>query len=125
MRQLYYLLHNGKNNNLTYFARNYLREMTPNCLYRMQLKRWLDKLEQRPDKAYILKRVDYYCRLTPETAYDHSKWMEESVELRHQQVAPKKVYYFDAKEIARYFPDRLRWILLKGDITHVPTCLWW
>ncbi len=120
MRQLYYLLHNGKNNNLTYFARNYLREMTPNCLYRMQLKRWLDKLEQRPDKAYILKRVDYYCRLTPETAYDHSKWMEESVELRHQQVAPKKVYYFDAKEIARYFPDRLRWILLKGDITHVP-----
>ena len=120
MRQLYYLLHNGKNNNLTYFVRNYLREITPNCFYRMQLKHWLDKLEQRPDKDYILKRVDYYCRLTPETTYDHDKWMEESVELRHQQIAPKKVYYFDAKEIARYFPDHQRWILLKGDITHVP-----
>ena len=120
MRQLYYLLHNGKNSNLTYFARNYLREIIPNCLYRSQLKCWLDKLNRRSDKDYIQKRVDYYCQLAPQHTYNRDKWMEESVELRHQKIAPKKVYYFDAKEIARYFPDRLRWILLKGDITHVP-----
>ena len=120
MRKIYYLLNNGKNSNLTYFAHNYLREIIPNSLYRMRLKHWLNKLEQRPDKEYILQRVNYYCHLTSEYGYDHDKWLNKSVELRHQQIAPKKVYYFDAKEIARYFPDYLRWILLKGDITHVP-----
>lgn len=119
-RQLYYLLHNGKNSNITYFVRNYLREVTPNFFYRHRLQHWLDKLERREDADYIRQRVDYYCRLTPSHCYDHEKWLQESVELRHQQIAPKKVYYFDAKEIARYFPDHLRWILLKGDITHVP-----
>lgn len=120
LRNIYYLLHNGKNSNLIYFVHNYLRELIPNVFYRMQLQHWLDKLEQRPDKDYILQRVDYYCQLTPQHAYDYKKWLNESVELRHQQIAPKKVYYFDAKEVARYFPDKLRWILLKGDITHVP-----
>lgn len=119
-RNIYYLLHNGKNSNLNYFAHNYLREITPNVFYRMRLQHWLDKLEQRADKDYILQRVNYYCQLTPQHPYDHKEWLKESVALRHQQIAPKKVYYFDAKEIARYFPDKLRWILLKGDITHVP-----
>lgn len=65
IRSLYYLFHNGKNSNLAYYTRNYLRELTPNILFRMRLKHWLDKLEQRPDKAYIMQRVDYYCQLTP------------------------------------------------------------
>lgn len=120
MRKLYYLLHNGKNSNLTYFARNYLREAVPNALYRARLSHWLHGWEERPDADYIRQRVDYYCHLTADTPYDHDAWMKESVELRRQKKSPKKVYYFDAKEIARYFPDRLRWVLLKGDITHVP-----
>lgn len=119
-RKLYYLLHSGKNSNLAYFARNYLRELTPNSLFRMQLKRWLGKLDQRPDKEYILQRVDYYCSLTSQHTYNHQQWEQESVEIRYEQKNPQKAYYFDSKEIGRYFPDRLRWILLKGDITHVP-----
>ncbi len=120
IRSLYYLFHSGKNSNLAYYTRNYLREITPNVLFRMRLRHWLDKLEQRPDKAYILQRVDYYCQLTPQHSYDRQKWLQESVTVREQQKSPQKVYYFDSKETARYFPDHLRWILLKGDITHVP-----
>lgn len=120
IRSLYYLFHNGKNSNLAYYTRNYLRELTPNILFRMRLKHWLDKLEQRPDKAYIMQRVDYYCQLTPQHPYDRQKWLQESVTIRQQKKSPQKVYYFDSKETARYFPDHLRWILLKGDITHVP-----
>jgi len=86
----------------------------------MRLKHWLNKLQLREDLQYIIERINYYCLLTPEHIYDKEKWLLESVELKHQKISPKKVYYFDAKEIARYFPDNLRWILLKGDITHVP-----
>ena len=120
IRSLYYLFHSGKNSSLAYYIRNYIREFIPNILFRMRLKHWLDKLEQRPDKAYIMQRVDYYCPLSPKHTYDHQKWLQESVEIRQQKKSPQKVYYFDSKETARYFPDHLRWILLKGDITHVP-----
>ena len=120
IRSLYYLFHSGKNSNLAYYTRNYLREITPNILFRMRFRHWLDKLGQRTDKAYILQRVDYYCQLTPQHSYDRQKWLQESVTVRQQKKSPQKVYYFDSKETARYFPDHLRWILLKGDITHVP-----
>ncbi len=120
IRSLYYLFHSGKNSNLAYYTRNYLREITPNVLFRMRFRHWLDKLGQRTDKAYILQRVDYYCQLTPQHSYDRQKWLQESVTVRQQKKSPQKVYYFDSKETARYFPDHLRWILLKGDITHVP-----
>jgi hypothetical protein len=32
----------------------------------------------------------------------------------------QKVYDFDAMEIANYFPANKRWILLSGDVTHIP-----
>ena len=65
-RKIYYLLHNGKNSNLKYFVRSYIREYTPKIFSQIWLEHELKKLDKRPDKDYILKRVDYYCKLTPE-----------------------------------------------------------
>lgn len=123
-RKIYYLLHNGKNSNLKFFIKGYLREYTPKCFAQMSLKRKLRQIDSRPDKDYILQRANYYCKLTPESVYDQKAWDEKAVELRHQPMTPQKVYYFDAMEIARYFNQHLRWILKSGDVINlfpVPT----
>lgn len=120
LRKLYYLRHNGKNSNLLYFLKAYLREYTPKCFTRMMLDSELKKLDKREDREYILKRVDYYNKLTKESVFDRQKWNEEAVEIQHQPMTRQKVYYFDAMEIARYFSGKKKWILLSGDITHVP-----
>ena len=119
-RKIYYLLHNGKNSNLKYFVKGYLRQNTPKILFRMRLKSLLAELDKRPDKEYILDRVNYYCKLTKDTPYDKEQWNKQAVEIQHQPMTGQKVYYFDAKQVANYFNPHNRWILLSGDITYVP-----
>ena len=114
-RKIYYLLHNGKNSNLKYFIRNYLREYTPKIFSQMNLERELRKLDSRPDKDYILQRVNYYCKLTPQSFTNREEWDNKAVCLKDQQMTRQKVYYFDAMEFARYFDQSLRWILDSGD----------
>ena len=125
-RKIYYLLHSGKNSNLNFFVKAYLRKCVPTVLTRMQLRRELDKLNGYPDKEEILRRVNYYCKLTPDTGFDRPQWESKAVSIRRQPMLPQKVYYFDAMEIARYFDQDLRWVVKSGDIIDlmpVPTLL--
>ena len=118
-RKIYYLLHSGKNSNLIYYAKSYLREYTPKIFSQMWLERKLRELDKRPDKDYILKRVDYYCQLTPALFIDREAWEAKAICLKDQPVTSQKVYYFDATEYARYFNQKLRWILDAGDKPYV------
>ena len=118
-RKIYYLLHNGKNSNLKYFIKSYLREYTPKIFSQMQLDCWLRKLDKRPDKDYILERVNYYCKLTSEKFTDREEWEAKAICLSNQPITRQKVYYFDAMEFARYFDQSLRWILDSGDKPYV------
>lgn len=118
--KIHYLLRSGKNNKLLYYIRAYCREYTPKCLTRMLLRRELARIDKRSDKDYILDRVNYYNKLTEQSPIDRQAWDKESVMLKDQKVTRQKVYYFDSMEIARYFPVDNRWLLLPGDITHVP-----
>ena len=114
-RKLYYLLHNGKNSNLKYFIKSYLREYTPKIFSQNRLQSLLSQLDSRPDKDYILQRVDYYCKLNADSQYDKTAWENKAICLCKQPITRQKVYYFDAMEIARYFNQNLRWILDPGD----------
>ena len=118
-RKLYYLLHNGKNSNLKYFIKSYLREYTPKIFSQIRLQSLLEQLDKRPDKDYILQRVNYYCKLNADSQYDKTAWENRAVTLRKQPITRQKVYYFDAMEIARYFNQSLRWILDPGDKPYV------
>lgn len=118
-RKLYYLLHNGKNSNLKYFIKSYLREYTPKIFSQIRLQSLLEQLDKRPDKDYILQRVNYYCKLNADSQYDKTAWENRAVSLRKQPITRQKVYYFDAMEIARYFNQSLRWILDPGDKPYV------
>lgn len=117
-RKIYYLLHSGKNSNLKYYVRSYLREWTPRIFSQMRLEHLLRQLDERPDREYILQRVDYYNKLTAASSIDRALWDEQSVPVGRQPMTNQSTYYHDALEIARFFSSSLRWILLSGDITH-------
>jgi len=115
-RKIYYLFHSGKNCKFLYYLRSYLREAMPRWCTQIQLKPLLAKLDDRPDKAYILERVNYYNKLTPTSPIDATLWQERAVEVCKQPMTNQSTYYHDAMEIARYFSGHLKWMLRHGDI---------
>jgi hypothetical protein len=113
------MLHSGKNSNLKYYLRSYLREYTPKVFSQWQLKGLLRHVDQRTDREEILRRADYYCKLTADSVFDRQAWAEQAVRLCDQPITGQKTYYFDAMEYARYFDQQLRWILDEGDKPYV------
>ena len=120
-RQIYYLLHSGKNSNLKYYVRSYLHEAIPRWFTRWQAKRIFEQLDTRKDREEILRRVDYYNRLTIDTPIDQRIWQSETVRVKDQPMTGQSSYYHDAIEIARYFSSEYRWVLVPGDTIHVPS----
>ena len=113
------MLHSGKNSNLKYYIRSYLREYTPKIFSQMQLNRILRQLDQRQDKEEIMRRVNYYCKLDKGSNFNRQMWSDKAIMLQDQPVTGQKTYYFDAMEDARYFSQDLRWILDAGDKPYV------
>lgn len=113
------MLHSGKNSNLKYYLRSYLREYTPKVFSQMRLKGLLIQMDERADKDYILQRVDYYCKLQRDSVFDGNTWEKKAVRLCDQRITGQKTYYFDSMEYARYFNQDLRWILDEGDKPYV------
>lgn len=119
-RKIYYLLHNGKNSHLKYYIKCYLREWIPRFFSQMQLEGELHKLDNRPDKEYILNRVNYYCKLISKDSYNEKTWEQNAVAIKNQPMTNQSTYYHDSMEIARYFDANLKWILISGDTIHIP-----
>lgn len=119
-RGLYYLLNSGKNSKLAYYAGAFVDVNLPHKLLAWRLQHELRKLKGRKDKDYISQRVNYYNRLTDDTPFDTEKFLKECVELQHQKITGQKVYYLDSFRYAKSFPLNKQWVLLPGDVVHVP-----
>lgn len=116
IRKIHYILHSGKNSKFLYYLRGYASLLVPACVWRSQRKRLLAEIEQREDRDYIRQRIDYYCQMDKPVRLPDS-----SPRIGKQRIPKKqKVYYFDSREVTRYFDPNLRWELLPGDIIHVP-----
>lgn len=125
-RKIYYMLHSGKNSKLRFFARAYLRRCVPAWVTQHLLGGELQDIENRADRADILRRAAYYCKLTPETPFDREAFDREAIAIGSQPMVKPKVYYIDAMETARYFDRQLRWVLKPGDVADLqplPTIL--
>ena len=118
-RKLYYILNSGKNSNLKYYLRSYLREYMPKCFSQWALNSLLQQAENHPNSEYLHQRAKYYCKLTDKSVFSRQDWEAKAVRLRDQEVTGQKTYYFDAMEYARYFNQNLRWILDAGDKPYV------
>lgn len=121
-RDIYYLLHSGKNSKLLYFLKSEWLMRVPRPLLRW----WLlgsprANASSLPVDEEMRDRVDYYCRLTPASLWDEAEWRRRSVRLGDQRVIRPKVYYYDSMIYARLFSPALRWVLVPGDIAvHLP-----
>ena len=116
MRRLLYITQSGKNSKFAYYLRGYASWLVPAWFWRKQRERLLGEINSRADREEIRARIDYYCQLkAPSLLPDTSPRIGE------QRIPKKrKVYYFDSREVTRYFDPSLRWELLPGDITFVP-----
>lgn len=119
-RKIYYTFNSGKNPKFIYYIKNLVKQALPKSCLRMQLRKELASLDSRPDKDYILERVDYYCKLlTGGSSFDRRQWDNEAVEIGRQQKTKQSVYFYDAMEYGRWFDQRLKWILKSGDIDYI------
>lgn len=117
-RRLKYLLHSGKNPKIVYFAVNYMRKMLPGALLRARLPRVLDGARASADREYIQRRVEYYNKLTE--LGNAEEFARRSVAVGNLPMTRQKVYWFDTMEYARWFPARLKMMMVEGDVTTVP-----
>ncbi len=117
MNPLLYPLFSGKNSKLRYFVSRTAGELLlPDILFRRRREALLAEIDRRPDRDEIHARADYCNRLRAPAPLG-----PDAPRLADFRVGRKgQVYYFDAREVTRYFPGDLRWRFLPGDITYVP-----
>ncbi|MGI3038477.1 glycosyl transferase family 90 [Vibrio diabolicus] len=106
-----------KDSKFPYYFSNALSILIPRFVYRAQAKRLLSSLTEA-EKQLCLERVNYYNKC--ETPF--------SVDSREQSYATvdtfKKTkgwtYFFDLRQVVRYFPSSFAFNYINGDVTHIP-----
>jgi len=113
---IHYLLHSGKNSKFLYYLRAVMREIVPAAILRQQLDKELDRCRERYDMRYVEERVEYYCKLVKPTPLGN-----DAKPLSHfHKKGNSSTYYYDSREIVRWFSPTLVWQYLFGDIRDIP-----
>ena len=111
-----------KNNKFLYYFKNSLRYfLCPKFIPRKRVAAILIS-ESEYDKNYIRDRVNYYNKLEKQTILSGAAIFLKNFKFifRKKNRAGGRVYFFDAYEYTRCFPDNLKIIPLFGDIAHIP-----
>ncbi|MBS9995039.1 lipopolysaccharide A protein [Vibrio alginolyticus] len=106
-----------KDSKFPYYFSNALSILIPRFVYRAQAKRLLSNLTEA-EQHRCLERVNYYNKC--ETPF--------SVDSREQNYSTidtfKKTkgwtYFFDLRQVVRYFPSSFAFNYINGDVTHIP-----
>ncbi len=102
-----------KPNRVAYYARNILRDVAPQILFRRRRNTELRRILEF-DPEYAAERISYYNKLQDGARLSPDASPISRISLDHS------FYYYDLKEHARYFPRHFRLHYLFGDITTVP-----
>ncbi|OBQ58661.1 glycosyl transferase family 90 [Mesorhizobium erdmanii] len=97
---------------LFYYARNVMRDIAPQALFRRRLA---GRLEQaRLSDEAVRRRLNYYNKL-------QDAFLPSTYAVRIDNLpSARSMYYYDLKEFARYFDAGLRLDLEFGDVIGVP-----
>lgn len=126
--KLIYKLRSGKPIKFLDFAKNFSALVMPKVYYRARLKNKLEKAKKRPDYAYMKERVDYYIKVNQSWTIDPKDKVERSKAWLHYRGAigdyRRKMfctaYFFDQRDVTRWFYPRLRWNFCPGDVYFTP-----
>lgn len=111
-----YLFHSGKNSKAGYYLKAGFRDILPDGLCRQRLEKELDACSRLYDKEYIDSRVNLYCQFN-----DHRDLGTEAETIGSlRKVKHGSTYYYDSREILRWFDPTLRWNHLFGDVRDIP-----
>ena len=126
--RLSYLLHSGKPAKSLHFAAGFLGLLVPDACYRSRRERLLAAARRRPDYDYMRLRAAYYNKVSAPWRVDETdvcrrerSWLLYTGELRGFR--PKTfhtAYFLDQHDVTRWFPPRLRWNFLPGDVYFTP-----
>jgi hypothetical protein len=95
-----------------YYARNVLRDLAPQALFRRRLTGWLHQASLSDES--VRERVNYYNKLQHAFAPGPA-----AMPVSRLPFSPS-MYYYDLKEFARYFDPGLLVDLEFGDVRRVP-----
>ena len=103
----------GKNSRLAYHWRCLCHRLAPKWWLSRRANELLDSLETRPDRDYILDRVNYYCKLTEESKIE-GQWQLASMPKN------KNNYFRDFFEYSRFFESDLKIDIIFKDNREIP-----
>ncbi|MEI6866039.1 glycosyl transferase family 90 [Flavicella sp.] len=101
---------------LFYYLRTNFFHFLPIRYNKWYKKHLIKKFSSAEEIEYILKRVNYYNKLQPDTELDLATKSIKQFKKNHR----KTTYYFDTIEYLKYFNKKLKINTLFGDITHSP-----
>lgn len=101
-----------KNNRLLYNLSGIARML---CPFLPRADHILSNLHSRDDLDYIKQRIDYYCPLDSLAPLDKDAKALDSVRFSRK----KTMYFFDAYEWTRYFPQDFRAHFEFGDVNYL------
>jgi hypothetical protein len=106
-----------KDSKFPYYFSNALALLMPGFVYRMQAKRMLANVS-KAEQDYLLDRVAYYnkCNQTFSAAPNE----ESFAKISSFKKTKGWTYYFDIKQVVRYFSPDYAFNYLNGDVVHVP-----
>jgi hypothetical protein len=108
----------AKKPKLVYYVENFAKYLYPKFLCRLARKRILRGVEQRPDYAYIVDRVNYYNKVQTDFSIGN-----EGIAVGDFTFSKKikSTYFFDTYEYMRFFSPESRFSFVFGDVREVPT----
>ena len=106
-----------KDSKFPYYFSNALAILIPGFVYRMQAKRMLSSVS-KVEQDYLLDRVAYYNKCNQAFSVDPNE--ESFAKISSFKKTKGWTYYFDIKQVVRYFSPDYSFNYLNGDVVHVP-----
>ncbi|MGR5195461.1 glycosyl transferase family 90 [Vibrio rotiferianus] len=106
-----------KDSKFPYYFSNALALLIPGFVYRMQAKRMLANVS-KAEQDYLLDRVAYYNKCNQ--AFSAAPNEESFAKISSFKKTKGWTYYFDIKQVVRYFSPDYAFNYLNGDVVHVP-----
>ncbi|EHH1035740.1 lipopolysaccharide A protein [Vibrio parahaemolyticus] len=106
-----------KDSKFPYYFSNALSMLVPRFVYRAQAKRLLSTLTEA-EKQCCLERVNYYNKCGQPFTVDSRE--QSYAKIGEFKKTKGWTYFFDTRQVIRYFPSEFKFNYINGDVTHIP-----
>lgn len=106
-----------KDSKFPYYFSNALSMLIPRFVYRAQAKSLLSNLTEA-EKQLCLERVNYYNKCEKPFSVDSREQSYATVDTFKKTKG--WTYFFDLRQVVRYFPSSFAFNYINGDVTHIP-----